>query len=390
MSKIISVIIVLALAGASFMAGRWTAPSGELSATSSTGFNLAPSIMAKTCSMPSLPPVVVKTPAPFEGKSPDELNKKLAENKKRIPSAATQDEQQHLLEALAAIDPQAAMTQAQQLKGDRQAQAVSAVLGVWGEKDPQSAWAWVESTHPENIYQYDQLLEVFGRNNPETAARYATSLAATRPDLTQEVYLSALMGITHAGGYDTARQLVESANVSVEDRAALMNYVAGAWASYEPQAAMQWVMAQPSELQSSALVGLGESWSNVDPQAAANFASKLNGPQRQLLLQQSISKWLMDDPVAATNWLGAAENHQDYDQAIHSVATLPNLVRDNAQTALAWSERIYDSNLRVNTLQQILSDMKQKDLIGAMSYARSAPNLTAAQRTQLLNVLDGK
>ncbi|RYY03951.1 MAG: hypothetical protein EOO53_05450 [Gammaproteobacteria bacterium] len=386
MSKMLTISVAPILLLAAFGIGRWTAPDSAAPITNS-GFSLAPSLTGKTCNLASLPPVVVKTPAPFEGKTVDELNKRFADNKNRIPSAATQDEQQHLLEALAAIDPQAAMAQAQQLKGDRQAQAVSAVLAAWGEKDPDAAWNWVGSTRPDNIYQYDQLLEVFGRNNPETAARYAISLAGTRPDLTQEVYLSALMGITHAGGYDTARQLVESANISTEDRTTLMNYVAGAWASYEPQAAMQWVMAQPGELQSSALVGLGESWSNVDPQAAANFASKLNGPQRQLLLQQSISKWLMDDPSAATNWLASAENHQDYDQAVHSVATLPNMVRDQTQTALAWSERIYDSNLRVSTVQQILAEMKVKDPAGATSYARSAPNLTAAQRTQLLNSL---
>ncbi len=390
MSKLTSIAFVLVSVAAAFTAGRWAAPQAETSVLSTGNSSFTPSLLTGSCIAPSLPPVVVKTPAPFEGQSVDELNKKFADNKKRIPSAATQDEQQHLLEALAAIDPQAAMAQAQQLKGDRQAQAVSAVLTVWGEKDPQGAWAWVESTHPENIYQFDQLLEVFGRNDPEAAARYATSLAGTHPNLTQEVYLSALMGITHAGGYDTARQLVESANISAEDRATLMNYVAGAWATYEPQAAMQWVMAQPSDLQTSALIGLGESWSNVDPQAAANFASKLSGPQRQLLLQQSISKWLMDDPVAASNWLSAAENHQDYDQAIQKVATMPNVVRDNPQTALAWSERIYDSSLRVNTLQQILGEMKQKDPVGAVSYARAAPNLTAAQRTQLITALDGK
>jgi hypothetical protein len=387
MSKFISLIICAVLVSAAFAAGRWAAPSALPTGATNNSFHLGASLMGASCNTPALPPVVVKTPSPFEGKTSDELAKKFAENKKRIPSAATQDEHQHLLEALAAIDPQAAMAQAQQLKGDRQAQAVSAVLAVWGEKDPQGAWGWVESTHPENIYQFDQLLEVFGRNDPETAARYATSLASSHPELTQEVYLSALMGITHAGGYDTARQMVETANISAEDRASLMNYVAGAWAAYEPQAAMQWVMSQPSELQSSALVGLGESWSSVDPQAAANFASKLNGPQRQLLLQQSISKWLMEDPNAASNWLSAAENHQDYDQAVHTLATLPNLVRDNSQTALSWSERIYDGNLRVSAVQQILAEMKIKDPTGAASYARSAPNLSPAQRTQLLNSL---
>jgi len=389
MSNRLSGILILACAAISFLAGRWT-QFGEPS-TDHTAAKLAP-IRATTATIcEALPPVVVKAPAPFEGKSTEELKKKMADNGKRIPSPATQDELQHLLEALAAVDPQSAMAQAQQLKGDRRAQAVSAVLAVWGEKDPEGAWNWVQSSNPDNTYQFDQLLEVFGKNNPENAVHYASSLAATHPNLTQEVYLSALMGITHAGGYDTARQLVESANIAPQDRAVLMNYVAGAWAAYEPQQAMQWVMSQSGELQNSALVGLGESWSNVDPPAAANFASQLaSGPQRQLLLQQSISKWLTEDPAAAANWLAAAENHQDYDQAIHTLATLPNVMRDNAPTALAWSERIYDSNLRMTALQQILSDMKVTDPIGAASYVRSAPNLTQAQRTQLLGTLDTK
>jgi hypothetical protein len=148
------------------------------------------------------------------------------------------------------------------------------------------------------------------------------------------------------------------------------------------------VMGQTSDAQSSALIGLGESWSNVDPQAAANFAARLTGsPQRQLLLQQSLSKWLMEDSTAATNWLASAENHQDYDQAIHTLSTLPNLVRDQSSTALSWSERIYDSNLRMTAVQQILGEMKVKDPMGAAAYARTAPNLTQMQRTQLLNGL---
>lgn len=383
MSKLTTLILFAAAAAAAFAAGRWTASVPQAAVT------IAPALVAplvdKSC---SLPPVVVKAPAPFEKVTSAELNKKLQDNKNRMPSAATQDEQRQLLEALAAVDPEAAMAQAQQLKGDRQAQAVAAVLAVWGEHDPDAAWKWVA---PDNIYQYDQLLEVFGKNDPEIAARFASGLAGSRPELTQELYLAALMGITHAGGYGTARHMVESANISSEDRNVLMNYVAGAWASYDPQSAAQWVMGQSGDAQNSALIGLGESWSNVDPQAAANFAARLTGsPQRQLLLQQSISKWLMENPTAATNWLASAENHQDYDQAIHTLSTLPNLVRDQAPTALAWSERIYDNNLRMTAVQQILGEMKVKDPVGAVTYARNAPNFTQLQRTQLLNGLEGK
>lgn len=389
MSKSLTLLTLTVAVTASFVAGRWTAPesttlTNSSNANVSTGFSLAPTLVDKTC---SLPPVIVKVPTPFEGKSAAEINKKLQENRNRIPSSAAQDEQRQLLEALAAVDPEAAMALAQQLKGDSQPRAVSAVLAIWGEKDPEAAWKWVS---PENVYQYDLLLEVFGKNDPEMAGRYAGNLAASRPELAQEVYLAALIGIGHTGAYGAARKLAETALVNESDRYALMNYVAGNWAAYDPQAASQWVMSQSGEAQASALVGLGESWSHADPQAAANFAAGLTGsPQRQLLLQQSISKWLMQDPTAATNWLAAADNHQDYDQAVHSLATLPNLVRDQTATALSWSERIYDSNLRMSAVQQILLEMKTKDPAGAASYARSAPNLSASQRTQLLNSLNG-
>lgn len=389
MPNTLKLILVGALLALAFGAGRWTlaSPGAVFAAT--------PSLMSaqatNNCASPALPPVIVKVPEPFAGTSANELNKQLLDNKKRIPSAATQEEQQQLLAALAAVDPRAAMAEAQQLKGDRQAQAVAAVLAVWGEHDPEGAWSWVAAGNPDNIYQFDQLLEVFGKNNPEAAARYANSLATTRPELTQEVYLSALMGITHAGGYEAARQLAESANISAVDRAVLLNYVAGAWGGYEPEAAMAWVMGLSGELQNSALVGLGESWSNLNPPAAANFAAGLGAsPQRQLLLQQAISKWLMDDPAAVTNWLAAAENHQDYDQAINTLATLPGMMRDHTQTALSWSERIYDTNLRVTALQQILAEMKLKDPASAVAYVRSAPSLTLLQRTQLLNGLGEK
>src|SRR3954470_18562513 len=127
MSKMLTISVAPILLLAAFGIGRWTAPDSAAPITNS-GYSLAPSLTGKTCNLASLPPVVVKTPAPFEGKTVDELNKRFADNKSRIPSAAIQDEQQHLLEALAAIDPQAARAQAQQLKGDRQVQAVSAVL----------------------------------------------------------------------------------------------------------------------------------------------------------------------------------------------------------------------------------------------------------------------
>lgn len=308
-------------------------------------------------------------------------------------SFAAEEERQRLIEQWAETDPRAAIDFVRtKLRGDRQAQAMAAVLAIWGKNQPDAAWSWVSAELPTATHHFDTLLEVFGRKSTETAARYAAQFAAEHPEAALEVHLAALLGVTHRGDFAGARALVDwNSTLTPEVRANLNNFIAGQWARFAPEEAVTWVLSLPPGPQrDQALIGLGESWSEVDPAKATAFAMDLpGGPTRALAMRQAIGKWVMTDPVAARAWVIKTDVHEDFDQAVGSIATDVNLVNREPGRALKWAETIFDETLRMQSVGAILFNWYPRDPAAATAYIESSPDLTPAQRQQLLQQLKG-
>jgi len=176
-------------------------------------------------------------------------------------------------------------------------------------------------------------------------------------------------------------------DIEADTKAELMNIVTGAWATYEPQAAMQWVMTQPEDLKAANIERLGEAWSDADPQAAVNFAAMQNGATRTSLLLPSFKKWLITDPAAATAWLSAAQRHKDFDEVIAEVANQPSSNNSEVKAALAWAGQVHDPEVRINTVISVLSAFKQKDPKAAAAYLQEITYLTDSERKRLIEDL---
>ena len=364
------VVIVVA----AFIIGRWTAP-----ATSSP--DLADSHFDKSIfgSNPTQPISATHTPNPVE---PSTIRKPTVK-----PSYATDYTQMQSLLLLAATNPQLAMERAQQLKGAIKAKAEAAILDIWAGHDPYGAWVWVESFQPGNSVQFINLLESIGRHEPQTAITYAEKYADTRRELRKDIYLSVLNGITQAGAYQVAASFVDHLDIESAIKAELVNYLAAAWGTYEPEAAMQWIKTQPEELKSSAGGRLSEAWAESDPQGATHFAAATEVPDAEPILQNSFSKWLAADSAAATAWLAAAPNKKELDPLLNEVATMPAQTNGQVKTALSWAERIQDPELRLNTVTSILSAFKQRDSATAATYLEDITYLTDEQRARLVDDL---
>lgn len=314
--------------------------------------------------------------------------------KRSVGNLAAEEERQRTIEQWAALDPRAAMTFARTgLKGDRQAQAIAAILAIWGKGDPDAAWTWVRTEMPTATHHFDTLLETFGRQSTETAARFAARFAAEHPEATLEVHLAALLGITYRGDFAGARSLIENnASLDAATRGTLANFVAGQWARFAPQEAATWVMTLPAGPQrDQAMIGLGESWSEVDPAGAAAFAVALpGGATRTLALRQAIAKWVMTEPEAARTWVLNTPWHEDFDNAVNSIATDPNLVNRDPARALKWTEGIFDDTLRTRSAGVILFNWYAADPAGAIGYVKGSPHFTPEQRTEMLTRLQAK
>jgi hypothetical protein len=314
----------------------------------------------------------------------------------RIPakSFAAEEERQRLIETWAASDPQAAIEFVRtKMKGDRRAQALAAVLAIWGEKNSGEAWNWVRTEMPSATHHFDTLLEVFGKKSTTLAARYAAEFADAHPEAALEVHLAALLGVTHRGDFAGARALVDgNSRLAPEVRANLHNFIAGQWARFAADEAAAWVMTLPAgPARDQALIGLGESWAEIEPAKAATFAVALpSGPTRTLALRQAVAKWVMTDAEAARAWVITNERHDDFDQAITSIATDSNLVNRAPSRALQWASTIFDDRLRTESLGVILQNWNINNPTAAAAYLQSSPNFTPEQRTELLQRLEAK
>lgn len=307
---------------------------------------------------------------------------------KPVTSLAAEEERQRLIEQWAEIDPAAALDFARtQLTGDRQAQALSSVIAIWGKNDPAAAWSWVTKEMPNATHHFDTLLEVFGKNSTELAARYAAQFALTHPEAATEVNLAALMGVTYRGDFTGALDFIRTnAALDAPLRGTLNNFLAGQWARVSPTEAAAWVMKLPEGPErAQALIGLGESWSEVDPAGAAAFAATLpEGESRTLAMRQAVAKWVMSAPQAAREWVMKTNQTQDFDSALEAIATQNNFMSREPAHAMVWATGIFDEKLRSKTMNTVLFNWSMIDRQSATAYLMSSPEFTPEQKAELL------
>ncbi len=374
--------LLVAVALVAFLAGRWSSPFSPLAGSPGA---LKPSGGTQAVVEPNKP----ASGSIASGKRVPEKSEFAARAARAPSSLATDDAREKTLEEWAETDPAGAIEFAHtKLQGDRRAQAVSAILAIWGKNDPAAAWAWVSTNDPTATHHFDTLLEVFGKNSPAVAARFVNEFVQTHPETALEVNLAALLGITYTGDFTAARAFVDNnASLTPEVRGNLNNFIAGQWARYAPEDAAAWTMSLPAGPQrDQALIGLGESWAGADPAGAAKFAEALPaGEPRQLALRQAITNWLQTNPDQARQWVLDNNTHEDYDQAVAAIATQNNLMFRDPDRALQWAATIFDDTIRYQSIGAILAGVYSRDPAGTVAYIRNANNLTDDQRTQLLS-----
>jgi hypothetical protein len=307
------------------------------------------------------------------------------------PSELREDERLKLLLAWAAMDPLAAMDYAKKnLNRDRLAQAMAGIAAKWARNNPVDAWDWARSLGPEQSHHAHTVLEEVGKYDPAIAARLAMEFARQQPAEAVAMCLTAMRGMTYNGNFEAARKLIADVPLSSpEDQAVLLNFMAGQWARFEPERAAEWVRTLPEgNARNQALIGLGESWAEIDPPRAADYATQLPvGPVRQAALRQAIGNWVLADPVAASTWVNKFEPHEDFDQAVASVATMRFLVEEHVDISLSWANSIVSEPLRTAALSEILSAWALRDRPAAMNYAQTSARVPVGIREQLLKQL---
>jgi len=372
------------LAFISFYAGRVTAPAREFAQASPA----AKALKAPAEKANESPTVALDAKVPLS----DSEIKAWKQRLDGVAASAARDEDRlRMVAAWAQVDPLSALAYARSsFSHDALSQAMTAVFTNWAKKDPQGAWNWVLANEPGAHSDLRSVLAETGRNNPGLAGQFAAEFATAHPEASAEVYFAALDGVFHTGNFETAKTLIAQAKMpNEEQKNSLINLLAGQWARYQPENAAAWVLQLPAgPVRDQALDAVGQAWSDIDPIKAADFAVNLPpGPDRQTALRQAISKWTLDDPAQASKWVLQFDAHEDFDQAVASIATSYNVMNRNTNLALNWAATIQNPALRTQSVTSIVSTWYVNDAPAALNYIKNSPDVSAESRKALLKVV---
>lgn len=366
----IALIGIGCLLVAAFFLGRWTTPPTVIAP-------ITPAVTEQIATNNRPTVAVAAPPASTTGNSP-----------KTRAQPSYQGDLAHLaqLKTLAQTAPAAALEQTTALRGELKSKAQTELLALWAKQDPQAAWHWLETYQPHNHPAFIALLTNIAIDQPQAALDLAVSFAQANPSIKKDIYQAALKGFAQGGAYDSGSFLIAYLDDQEGIKADLISQLAGDWALYEPEAALQWLRAQAD--QPVTVMGrLAAVWAETDPGAATEFAAQQPAVMRDELLAQSFERWASSDAANASAWLAAQPAARELDPLISQWVEQAAADPGQFSQSLALTARMTDPEQRINTLLGILSPLRQRDPAMAAAQIAGLQYLSTAEQQRLKNEL---
>ena len=257
-----------------------------------------------------------------------------------LPEGRTRDEiiSQTLASGMG-IDPETTVELAKQIGTDKlPASAAAAIAGGLAESDMEAARHYVDSLPEGEAHEkaLENMLQTWGRNNPEEAMAYA-------------------------------QKLPEGSAARTEGIATAL----GTLAERDPDAAFAYLAKAGAAEISDATSRIINTVANNDPGKASGWVSSLpDGPLKEDAGKQLTAAWASNDPNAAAEWLKtlpAGEFHDSMarDFALQAVNTEPQL-------AFAWALAFPDIQDNTSPLPNVAAQWMQDDPTAAAAAIRNS------------------
>jgi hypothetical protein len=292
-----------------------------------------------------------------------------------------------MLEKLAAVDPDRAMTLAQaqdnlKLRGE----LVQASLHGWARTSPTNAANWALGLADPNERE-KSISTVFAgavAADPDQAVLLGKFVVAQNPEEALGYGSSLIDALCAGGDFDKAAHMAADGNGGTQSP--WMSEAYSKWAEFQPEQAGEAAenIADPA-LRSEALHGIVGGGAEVDPAGLVNFVMQLpSDTDRDSLLSQSLETWARQDPIAASQWMNNHGPGPDLDQGEAAIATSDP---GNPQVGIQWAENVADPTLRSETLASVLRNWLAVDPGSAENYFDSTQNLLPNDRQEIADVI---
>ena len=294
-------------------------------------------------------------------------------------------------EALIIADPARALARARrESDATRRTSLLQAILLLWAEIDPSAAAAQARALPDEERAVGVAAVLAGVSNQPNIAVRLATEFCRDDPALASEHGYALIAALGRTGEFRAAIRFAVDADGAVEgeDQNKWLKAAFAQWAAQNPTAAMAAIQELPGAgPRFEALEAIATKRVRIDPAALAVALHNLPvGPDRSLVLGQTLRTWANNDPKTAADWLNQLDPSLELDAGAAAVATSTQsrTLNQRPEVALSWAESIVSAELRSRTLVAVVQKWAEHDPSAAQHYAQSSTDLLLADRETLI------
>lgn len=267
-----------------------------------------------------------------------------------------------VMDAWGQVDGPAAVAYGQEIGSE---QATSSALSGWAAQYPEAArqWAMANSENPDNPWMIPVIAGT-ARANVDVALPmlYALPYGAARGrSLDYVIDAYARRGVDALASWVTGisdQRLREGAAARVAPR----------MAEEDPQRAAEWALKYAgTERQAQALVPVMATWARTAPADAVAWAEKLEpGRTHDLALEHVVGTWAHTDPAAAEAWLSRSGSGPSFDRARISIGM--RYFESDPVRAMSWVSTVSDERMRNRMLERIAGAWTERDPAAASAF----------------------
>lgn len=264
-------------------------------------------------------------------------------------------------------------------------------LLLWAEVDSSGA-ALAAETLP-NAERADGAAAVLAgaAARPDEALALGKALCRRDSLLYAEHGYSLVAALGSVGRFDLAvRFALDDRDAADEEtRSKWLKDAFSRWAAAEPASALDALLRLPeANLRFEALDSYASGRLSANPAGLAETLRALpEGPERNLVLGQTLRDWTGADPVAASVWLERQAPSEILDPGLAAVAAAASRANRTPEAALSWAESIADPGLRSRTLGSVLREWSGRDPSGALRYLKTSADLLPEDREEIVSLL---
>jgi hypothetical protein len=256
----------------------------------------------------------------------------------------------------------------------------------WGAADPEAAARWLQAlpNSSESHGAFNSLIGSWTKSDPARAASFILSQPANR---SRERLLRTLGSSWSEDDPAAAFAWARQQSDPVIERQVVAEAL-GAMAAKDLQNASKYLsQLQSPEAQSRAIEVISNYITTREPDRAAKWLMEMSAAGQLIgrTLESPVISWTWRDPEAVGNWLNQQAASAVKDAAVG--AHVEALARKDAPAAAAWAVTIGDNTLRQKRTKDVISTWAGKDRAAAQDWVQQQPSIAAAERQELLELL---